>query len=70
MQVFFAKIVQTTYARARQNRPHCIASLHLIEREVLIMITEQKNALFDQIAEALSENANGGILTLLAPQGQ
>lgn len=34
------------------------------------MITEQKNALFDQIAEALSENANGGILTLLAPQGQ
>lgn len=56
----FAKIAWDTSAKARQNRPRCIASLRLIQRDILIIDTEQKDALFDQIAEALSEKANEG----------
>ncbi|MFN9645034.1 MAG: EF-1 guanine nucleotide exchange domain-containing protein [Cyanobacteriota bacterium] len=58
-RLFVEEIVQGTFAEARHNRLRSIAIRHLIEQEILVMLSEQKEALLDRIGEALREEANG-----------
>jgi transcriptional regulator NrdR family protein len=58
-RLFVEEVVQGTFAEASQNRLRSIAIRHLIEKEILVLLTEQKEALLDRIGEALREEANG-----------
>lgn len=58
-RLFVEEVVQGTFAEASQNRLRSIAIRHLIENEILVLLTEQKEALLDRIGEALREEANG-----------
>ncbi len=58
-RLFVEEVVQGTLAEARQNKLRSIAIRHLIEKEILVLLTEQKDSLLDRIGEALIEEAGG-----------
>lgn len=58
-RLFVEEVVQGTLAEAKQNRLRSVAIRHLIEKEILVMLTEQKEALLDRIGDALREEADG-----------
>ena len=58
-RLFVEEVVQGTLAEARQNQLRSIAIRHLIEKEILVLLTEQKESLLDRIGEALLEEAEG-----------
>jgi hypothetical protein len=58
-RLFVEEVVQGTFAEASQNRLRSVAIRHLIEKEILVMLSEQKEALLDRIGEALRDEADG-----------
>lgn len=58
-RLFVEEVVQGTFAEASQNHLRGVAIRHLIEKEILVMLSEQKEALLDRIGEALREEADG-----------
>jgi hypothetical protein len=58
-RLFVEEVVQGTLAEASQNSLRGVAIRHLIEKEILVLLSEQKEALLDRIGEALREDANG-----------
>jgi hypothetical protein len=58
-RLFVEEVVQGTLAEASQNSLRGVAIRHLIEKEVLVMLSEQKEALLDRIGAALQEDAAG-----------
>ena len=58
-RLFVEEVVQGTLAEAKQNTLRGVAMRHLIEKEILVLLSEQKEALLDRIGEALREEADG-----------
>lgn len=58
-RLFVEEVVQGTFAEARKNNLRSLAISHLIEKEVLVLLGEQKEALLDRIGEALRDEADG-----------
>jgi len=58
-RLFVEEVVQGTFAEASKNTLRSVAIRHLIEKEILALLSEQKEALLDRIGEALREEAHG-----------
>jgi transcriptional regulator NrdR family protein len=58
-RLFVEEVVQGTFAEASKNTLRSVAIRHLIEKEILALLSEQKEALLDRIGEALREEAQG-----------
>jgi hypothetical protein len=58
-RLFVEEVVQGTFAEASQNRLRSVAIRHLIEREILVMLSEKKEELLDRMGEALRDEADG-----------
>lgn len=58
-RLFVEEVVQGTFAEASKNTLRSVAIRHLIEKEILSLLSEQKEALLDRIGEALREEAQG-----------
>jgi hypothetical protein len=58
-RLFVEEVVQGTLAEASQNSLRGVAIRHLIEKEIMVMLSEQKEALLDRIGEALRDAAGG-----------
>lgn len=58
-RLFVEEIVQGTMAEATSNKLRSVAIRYLIENELLVLLSEQKEALLDRIGEALRDEADG-----------
>jgi hypothetical protein len=58
-QLFVQELVRGTLAETEANRLRQIAVGQLIERELLALLAEQRDALLERVAEALMEEADG-----------
>jgi hypothetical protein len=58
-RLFVEEVVQGTFAEASKNTLRSVAIRHLIEKEILALLSEQKEGLLDRIGEALREEAQG-----------
>lgn len=58
-RLFVEEVVQGTLAEASKNNLRSVAIRYLIEKEILVLLSEQREALLDRIGEALRDEANG-----------
>ncbi|MEB3304253.1 MAG: EF-1 guanine nucleotide exchange domain-containing protein [Cyanobium sp.] len=58
-RLFVDEVVQGTLAEASKNNLRSVAIRYLIEKEILVLLSEQKEALLDRIGGALQEEADG-----------
>ncbi|MFN5464889.1 MAG: EF-1 guanine nucleotide exchange domain-containing protein [Cyanobacteriota bacterium] len=58
-RLFVEEVVQGTMAEASKNALRSVAIRYLIEKEILVLLNEQKDALLDRIGEALRDEADG-----------
>lgn len=58
-RLFVEEVVQGTMAEASKNTLRSVAIRYLIEKEILVLLKEQKEALLDRIGEALRDEAAG-----------
>lgn len=58
-RLFVEEVVQGTLAEASKNKLRSVAIRYLIEKEILVLLAEQKESLLDRIGEALLDEAEG-----------
>lgn len=58
-RLFVDEVVQGTLAEASKNNLRSVAIRHLIEKEILVLLSEQREALLDRMGEALQGEADG-----------